>query len=330
MELQDNDPYFDQYSPPKEKNEGLLTNKIHKWDYNGRDILTFEIDSADWFLIAIRRQSAQEIPIIAFDGKVTPIDGESIIDDHIVASRIGLIPLTYSNPNFLNFIYECKCERKGCPECEIEYSLDVVAGKTPLKVTSRDIKRVSKLPANVYLDVYDESDIFTEGIVITHLKPHENLNIKIFARKYPGKEHAKFATWNIFTFRPFHNIKLLPALNTKLTKTQKLNFIDKCPKKVFKLDSTSGLVDIEDSRKCNECNECVEYLDKELGMAQGKNFVKISATQTYTCTIESVGPVIPSLILKLTTSLMLKQLEKLREIFQKLKLPPNLQFTRNK
>ena len=71
---------------------------------------------------ALRRIALAEVPCMAIE-EVVMIENSSILQDEIIAHRLGLTPLktdldAYSLPE------ECKCQSEfGCPECRVTLNI---------------------------------------------------------------------------------------------------------------------------------------------------------------------------------------------------------------
>ena len=63
------------------------------------------------------------------------IKNDSALFDEVVANRLGLIPLT-TDLNTYNEKESCKCSGKGCPLCQVEFSLEA---KGPCTVYASEI-----------------------------------------------------------------------------------------------------------------------------------------------------------------------------------------------
>ena len=130
----------------------------------------------DKFANALRRTMMMEIPTLAIEW-VDFIKNDSVLNDEIIAHRLGLIPLTF-NPKFYNFQEKCKCEGKGCSLCQVKLSLKK---KGPCMVFSGDLKSRAKDVKPLY-----------ENIPIVELFDDEELELEAIAQLGFGRVHAKW------------------------------------------------------------------------------------------------------------------------------------------
>ena len=74
------------------------------------------------FANALRRIMISEIPVLAIEW-VDFRENSSILFDEVIAHRLGLLPLKF-DPEKMNFTEDCRCEGKGCPSCQVAFSLE--------------------------------------------------------------------------------------------------------------------------------------------------------------------------------------------------------------
>ncbi|MFC2163327.1 DNA-directed RNA polymerase subunit D [Candidatus Altiarchaeota archaeon] len=87
------------------------------------------------FANAFRRTVISGVPSMAVE-KITFHNNSSILNDEVLAHRIGLVPLKTDLKTY-NIKSECTCKGKGCAKCTTVLTIDVVGPKT---VYSGDIK----------------------------------------------------------------------------------------------------------------------------------------------------------------------------------------------
>lgn len=77
---------------------------------------------------ALRRAVISEVSVMAIE-EVTFLDNNSILNDEVVAHRLGLTPLKTDLKTY-NTLQECTCKGKGCGKCTCLITLDVEGPKT--------------------------------------------------------------------------------------------------------------------------------------------------------------------------------------------------------
>ncbi|MBT6995447.1 DNA-directed RNA polymerase subunit D [Candidatus Woesearchaeota archaeon] len=124
-----------------------------------------------------RRMIVSGVPVMAIE-EVEFIKNDSALFDEVVANRLGLIPLT-TDLNTYNEKESCKCSGKGCPLCQVEFSLEA---KGPCTVYASEI--ISK----------DEKvkPVFDEMPIVKLLEDQE-LKFNAISILGKGKEHMKYA-----------------------------------------------------------------------------------------------------------------------------------------
>ncbi len=252
--------------------------------------LSILVKDADVTLMnALRRIALAEVPCMAID-EVVMIENSSILQDEIIAHRLGLTPLktdldAYSLPE------ECKCQSEfGCSECRVTLTLDAEAKDGTRTVYSGEV--VSENP-----EVVPVSD----KIPIIKLAKSQKLKLEAYARLGIGKTHAKWQPVSMCSY------KYYPKITTpeeKCADCQKC--VEICPKKVFSFKD--GKVDVQDLLACTLCMDCVEACPQKpspLTVEWVKN--------AFIMNIESTGALPPERVLKEATRLLDKQLNELKE-----------------
>ena len=124
----------------------------------------------------LRHIMISEIPTMAIEW-VNFHKNDSVLWDEIIASRLGLIPLTF-DPKFYNMKDSCSCDGKGCVHCQVTL---VLKKKGPCTVYSGDLVSSDKNVKPVY-----------ENIPIVELMEGQELELEAIAQLGLGKEHAKW------------------------------------------------------------------------------------------------------------------------------------------
>jgi DNA-directed RNA polymerase subunit D len=138
------------------------------------------------------------------------------------------------DPKKFNFNKECKCSGKGCPSCEVFFSLDKTG---PGIVYSSDLKSTSR-------SVKPSSPDFP----IVKLMKGQHVKFEAIARLGKGINHAKFQSANVsYTYLPEIEVSGIKDLK-KIVKA--------CPKEVLGIKNRKLV--LVDPYKCDECKVCEE------------------------------------------------------------------------
>ncbi len=133
-------------------------------------------DVTPGFANELRRIMMTEIPTMAVEW-VDFKKNDSVLNDEIVANRLGQIPLTFDKKAY-NLPKECKCEGKGCSLCQVKMALKK---NGPSMVYSGDLKSKAK-------DVQPAFD----NIPIVELFKDQDLEFEAVAQLGLGKDHTKW------------------------------------------------------------------------------------------------------------------------------------------
>jgi DNA-directed RNA polymerase subunit D len=91
--------------------------------------VTFNVKDVDVELLnAFRRTIISNVPVLAIE-KVHVEKNNSILNDEILAHRLGLVPLK-ADLKKLAEMYECKCAGEGCSKCTVKLTLQAAGPKT--------------------------------------------------------------------------------------------------------------------------------------------------------------------------------------------------------
>lgn len=209
---------------------------LKKNDANVR-LLIRETDTA--YMNALRRIIISEVPCMAID-EVVMIENSSVLQDEIIAHRLGLIPLKTDLDSY-NLPEECPCKSEfGCNLCRVSLTLDVEAKKETRTVYSGEI--VSENP-----DIVPVSD----RIPIVKLVKEQKLRLEAYARLGKGKKHAKWQPVSMCTYKFLPQIKI----NDKSCDTCG-ECVNNCPKKV--LAKVGDKIEVRDLMACTLCEDCVD------------------------------------------------------------------------
>lgn len=165
---------------------------------------------------AFRRIMLSEVPSMAFE-KVHIFNNTSIIQDEVLAHRLGLIPLR-ADPRLFEYKEDDSAD-EGTDQDTLEYKLKVKC------VRRKDAKDTSKfdnlyenhnvysgqikwIPKGKQAALMREIDVgpVHDKILISKMRPGHEIDLKLVAVKGIGKDHAKFSPVSTAFYR------LLPTI----------------------------------------------------------------------------------------------------------------------
>lgn len=167
---------------------------------------------------AFRRLMLSEVPSMAIE-KVYIYNNTSIIQDEVLAHRIGLIPLR-ADPRL--FEYKSDDTEDGTEQDTLEFELkakctrhnkentDSARCDTLYKNHSIYSGQIKWLPKGKQSTLYKEIDIGSihDDILISKMRPGHELDLKLVAVKGIGKDHAKFSPVATAFYRLLPEVKL--------------------------------------------------------------------------------------------------------------------------
>jgi DNA-directed RNA polymerase subunit D len=241
---------------------------------------------------ALRRIALAEVPTMAIE-EVVMIENSSILQDEIIAHRLGLTPLK-TDLDAYNLPEECECQSEfGCTQCRVTLTLDAEAKEGTRTVYSGEI--VSENP-----EIIPVSD----KIPIIKLAKNQKLKLEAYARLGRGKVHAKWQPVSVCAYKYYPKVT---APTEKCAECVKC--VEICPKKVLEIKDEK--VDVRDLLACNLCMDCVEACPKKpspLKVEWEKN--------AFVMNIESTGALSPGRILQEAAKTLDKQLNEIEELLK--------------
>lgn len=207
----------------------------------------------------LRRVMQAEVPILAID-MVNLERNLSVLPDEMLVHRLGLIPLTSSVAKDMEYVRNCPCDG-ACDRCTVELTLDVRCPPdvNRMLVTNRHLKSSNPNVQPVDYGSFVPSGLDPDqygGIVICKLTKGHEIVARCLVRKGIGKEHAKFIPTCTVAMAYMPDIRINPDVADLMTGDQKHEWVNSCPKKVYKYEPKTGLVDVERADECIFCMEC--------------------------------------------------------------------------
>jgi len=238
---------------------------------------------------ALRRIALSEVPSMAID-EVVMIENSAILQDEIIAHRLGLTPLKTDLDTY-NLPEECECKSEfGCPQCRVTLTLDAESKEGTRTVYSGEL--ISENP-----EIMPVSD----KIPLIKLAKGQKLKLEAYARLGKGKNHAKWQPVAVCAYKYFPKIEVPTK---KCEDCQKC--ADICPKKVFTVKDEK--IDVRDLLACNLCMDCVEACPTE------PKSIKVEwEKNAFIMNIESHGGLAPERVLQEANKILDKQLKEFQE-----------------
>lgn len=274
-----------------------------------KEKITFTLENCDLsFVNALRRVMIAEVPTMAID-MVHIQENTSVLFDEFIAHRLGLIPLWSDDAVHFKTPQTCSCIG-DCPECTVEFQLNVIAQHEPLTVTSEHLKCLSANKSVFPLlmrsaasgdsqlaDDFEASPYaHAEGapVVIARLNPRQALKVKCLATKGIGKLHSKWSpTCSVIVQ---HEPEVILGRVDELIEEEKQALKNSCPTQVFKYDAVTQRIEVDDPRRCMFCQECVYYATDEL--KKPDLIIVREQPNRFTVTVESTGVLPPEKIVQ--------------------------------
>ena len=196
------------------------------------------------FVNALRRIMLTDVPAMAID-EVVILENSSILNDEMLAHRIGLIPIKTDLDSY-NLPEECKCNSEfGCNLCRSNLTLEVEAIDQTLTVYSGNIK-----PENP--DIAPVSD----KIPLAKLASDQRIKLEAYARLGKGRNHAKWQPVSMCTYMYLPKIKID---NIRCDVCGKC--VEICPEEIL-VKADEGII-TQTVNDCTLCMDCADACPKE-------------------------------------------------------------------
>lgn len=276
------------------------------------DVLIFDLIGVDASIAnALRRVLLAEVPTMAIE-TVYIQNNTSIIQDEILAHRLGLIPIK-ADPQMFE---ECAEGEDPTDQNTIVFRLDVECqpppGHSSVSVpTASGVQPYTEVVYTRHLEYQpqgDQEDRFPDGIapvspdiIIAKLREGQHIQLEAHCRKGVGKDHAKFSPCATASYR------LLPEIvfPTPITGDLAGELAEMCPLQVFDIEDIRGVPTAVAARPrdCTMCRECIrrEGWDSRVQLRRVANH--------FIFTVESSGCIAPVDLVKQAISVLRKKAE---------------------
>lgn len=274
------------------------------------DMIEFDMIGIDAALAnAFRRILIAEVPTMAIE-KVLIANNTSLVQDEVLAHRLGLIPLSVDprlfayksekdEPNEKNTIVfglHARCER-GAPRRTVKSGeLKWLPNGSMFRLEIENKQSGSTSTPRTYTNFKSSQDKLPEfsgnpirptysDITIARLGPGQEIELEAHAVKGVGKEHAKWSPVATAWYKMLPEVVLLKDIFDE--KAEEL--VKRCPANVFDIEDTptGRKATAPRPRACTLCRECVlgEGWDEMVALRRKRDH--------FIFTIESTGALPP-------------------------------------
>ncbi|RHY30904.1 hypothetical protein DYB32_003943 [Aphanomyces invadans] len=241
------------------------------------DEIVFDLIGIDASIAnAFRRILLAEVPTMAIE-HVYLWNNSSIIQDEVLAHRLGLIPLQVDPREFQSFpgmlvdsrvlyhvtLFSCwrpeHEEGEATDENTLVFKLDVTCTADPTdpndisKATNASVysRHLEWVPQGLQEERFGSIRPVSEDILIAKLRPGQTIALEAHCRKGVGKDHAKFSPVATASYRLLPEITFpAPVVGADAKTLQKT-----CPMNVFDIEDLAAVA--ARPRNCTMCRECI-------------------------------------------------------------------------
>ncbi|KAL7088127.1 hypothetical protein ACP275_13G109400 [Erythranthe tilingii] len=280
----------------------------------GDDDMEFDMIGIDASLAnAFRRILISELPTMAIEN-VLVANNTSVVQDEVLAHRLGLIPLKVdprlfnyksetdqpSEKNTIVFKLHSRCEKKSSRINVKSSELKWLPGGSEFALSTEKPTQDSTSKIKTYTSFTCSQDSLPEfssnpiapthdDITLAVLGPGQEIELEAHAVKGMGKTHAKWSPVATAWYRMLPEVILLQEIEDE--KAEEL--IQKCPVNVFDMEDIGKgrkRATVARPRSCTLCRECI----------RGDDWDKLVALQRvkdhFIFTIESTGALPPDVL----------------------------------
>lgn len=240
---------------------------------------------------AFRRLMLSEVPSMAIE-KVYIYNNTSIIQDEILAHRLGLIPLR-ADPLLFQYKSADDTNDEGTENDTLDFDLKFKCTKKTGDSSTRNqnvySSQIKWLPKGKQSSIFKENDVapIHDDILISKMRPGHEMDLKLIAVKGLGKDHAKFSPVATAYYRLLPEIRL-----NRIVTGDDAKLLQKCfSPEVIGIDP-HGAAFVKDARYDSCSRNVYRY-------PQIADSVTMSRIQDhFIFTVESVGALAPQIIFK--------------------------------
>ena len=191
---------------------------------------------------ALRRILLAEVPSMAIE-KVIIFQNTSIIQDEVLAHRLGLIPIK-ADPTRFHFLHD----DDGIPSelNTLVFTLDVACTRVPntTDTATAEEKYTHSLvttadlvwqPQGRQAAVYKDADTvrpYYDDIVIAKMRPGQSIEAELHVEKGIGAQHAKWSPVATASYRLMPEVRIVGEVRGEKAR----ELVKKCPMRVFDIE----------------------------------------------------------------------------------------------
>lgn len=235
------------------------------------DELVVDLIGADVSMAnALRRIMIAEVPTVAVE-HVYIQDNSSIMQDEVLAHRVGLIPLKI-NPDLLDFVEDEDETDADTVVLHLDAfypnETDDIVGINGNNVKDEggvvSSKHLRYVQTGTQAEKFDAVEAVHQDIPIAKLRPGQRIEFEAHCRKGIGKDHAKFSPVATASYRLRPKVSLMQEITGKDAEfmNEKCHIFD-----IEDLGSSNSskkggkklVVKPEEERSCNMCRECIRH-----------------------------------------------------------------------
>ncbi|MFQ5711161.1 MAG: DNA-directed RNA polymerase subunit D [Candidatus Geothermarchaeales archaeon] len=238
---------------------------------------------------SIRRTIISEVPTMAIE-YVFVYENNSVMNDQVLAHRLGLIPLTTSLEDYV-LHEDCDCATDyGCPKCSVTLHMEAEAEDAPRVVYSGEINSE------------DESVVpVSPDIPLVKLAPGQKIVLEMRALLGRGGEHAK---WQPVSQAVVRGVPVFRVDEAKCDECSKC--VEECPVSIIALDPKPSLSNLYACTTCRQCERACPLEAITIGIDESSSILAL----------ESNGQMPPEKTLEAALSILTEKLGELRGLLE--------------
>uniref|UniRef100_A0A8V0XYP2 DNA-directed RNA polymerases I and III subunit RPAC1 n=1 Tax=Gallus gallus TaxID=9031 RepID=A0A8V0XYP2_CHICK len=246
-------------------------------------VLEFDMVGIDAAIAnAFRRILLAEVPTMAVE-KVFVYNNTSIVQDEILAHRLGLIPIR-ADPRL--FEYRNQGDEEGTEIDTLQFQLKIKCSRNPQAAKESSdpnelyfnhkvySKHMTWVPLGNQTDLFPDADFrpVHDDILIALLRPGQEIDVLMHCVKGIGKDHAKFSPVATASYRLLPDITLLQPVEDEAAET-----LQKC--------FSPGVIEIQNikgKKVARVANARLDTFSREVFRHEGlKNLVRLARVRNH-------------------------------------------------